>query len=146
MDVKTARPVRRSTRLRVNIPVLLTSMDRRNAFSEECIVVVASPQGCGLRCSRELPVGTPIMLSNLPKGGSVTASVANCLPLGNSGNQYLIGASLYTHGNCWGLENPPSDWIDCVGESNPPAGPAQRKGSWPYNIFSDRGEAHPGRR
>ncbi len=32
--------------------------------------------------SEALQIGTPIMLSGLPGGGSVTARVANCLPLG----------------------------------------------------------------
>jgi hypothetical protein len=146
MDVKTARPVRRSTRIRVHIPVVLTSMDRRNAFSEECVVLIASPQGCGMRCSCPLAIGTPIMLSNLPNGASITASVANCLPLGTDGSQYLIGASLYNHGNCWGIANPPADWAGAV-EANADADkPAERKDVWPYNLFSSKGEAHPGRR
>jgi hypothetical protein len=121
-------------------------MDRRNSFSEECLVLIASPQGCGLRCSSALPIGTPIMLSNLPNGASVTASVANCLPLGTDGKQYLVGASLYTHGNCWGVTNPPVDWVDSQGEANPPDDSAAPKGVWPYNMFSSRGETHPGRR
>ncbi len=145
MDVKTARPVRRSTRIRVHIPVVLTSMDRKNSFSEECLVLIASPQGCGMRCSCPLPIGTPIMLSSLPNGGNVTASVANCLPLGSGGNQYLVGASLYTHGNCWGIANPPADWAD-VAENAASDKPAESKDVWPYNMFSSKGEAHPGRR
>lgn len=150
MDIKTARPVRRSTRIRVQIPVILTSMDRRNSFSAECLVLVASSQGCGLRCSRALAVGTPIMLGNLPGGASVTARVANCLPLGSDGAQFLIGASLYTHGNCWGVANPPADWAEGAAladaglQAEDEAG--QRKDVWPYNMFSPRGEAHPGRR
>ena len=35
------------------------------------------------------------MISDLPGGGTVTARVANCLPLGNHG--FLIGCALYNH-------------------------------------------------
>jgi len=117
-------------------------MDRRNPFSEQCVVLVASPQGCGLRTSAPLPVGTPIMLSNLPNGLSVTASIANCLPVGTDGSQYLVGASLYNHANCWGIANPPADWAD----SGQLDAAAVRKDVWPYNMFTPRGETHPGRR
>src|SRR6266852_4811054 len=109
MEVLTAKVTRRSTRIRVEIPVSVISLDRRRPFGEKCMVLVVSAQGCGFRASEELQIETPIMLSGLPGGGSVTARVANCLPLGNDGKYFLIGASLYTHGNVWGIANPPAD-------------------------------------
>jgi hypothetical protein len=86
----------------------------------------------------------------------VTARVANCLPLGNDGKYFLIGASLYTHGNFWGITDAPEDW-SMAEASNPtpsPASPAPasapslavNKKVWPYNLFSEDGEAHPGRK
>ena len=56
------------------------------------LVLIVSAQGCGFRSSEALQIGTPIMLSDLPGGGSVTATVANCLPLGTDGQYFLIGA------------------------------------------------------
>ncbi len=84
------------------------------------MLLVVSAQGCGFRSSEELQVETPLMLSGLPGGGSVTARVANCLPLGNDGKYFLIGASLYTHGNVWGIADPPEDWG--VAAKNAPVG------------------------
>jgi hypothetical protein len=92
-------------------------------------------------------------MSNLPGGGSVTARVANCLPLGNDGNYFLIGASLYTQGNIWGIADPPEDW-KLTGQGAPAASsvPAEtpkvitNKKVWPYNLFSEGAEAHPGRK
>jgi hypothetical protein len=111
MDVFTPRTNRRNTtRVRVEIPVMVTSLDRVRPFSEKCVALVVSSQGCGFRSSRLLPVGTPIFLSDLPEGGSVTARVANCLPLGSGGKHFLIGAVLYTQGNVWKVANPPKDW------------------------------------
>jgi len=96
------------------------------------------------------------MISDLPGGGSVTARVANCLPLGNDGNSFLIGAALYTHGNVWKIANPPEDW-DVAAQSAPALSSVKadadnsaqltvNKKVWPYNLFSEGVEAHPKRK
>src|SRR4051812_40745765 len=155
MEVLTAKAVRRSTRLRVEIPVSVISLDRMRPFGEKCMLLVVSAQGCGFRSSEELQVETPLMLSGLPGGGSVTARVANCLPLGSDGKYFLIGASLYTHGNVWGIADPPEDWG--VAAKNAPVSSAMepatdapklkvQKKVWPYNLFAEGVETSPGRK
>lgn len=157
MDVQTAKAVRRSTRLRVEIPVSIMSLDRKRPFAEKCTVLLVSAHGCGFRSPRPLQMETPIMLTGLPGDSSVTARVVSCLPLGEDGTQYLIGASLYTHGNVWGIANPPEDWSDTSVESPAPAAPARKaapvspklqvnKKAWPYNLFADGVVVHPGRK
>src|SRR5215469_7059671 len=108
MEVFTPKATRRSTRLRVEIPVSVTSLDRMRPFAERCLVLVVSAQGCGFRSTRPLQLETPIMVSDLPGGNSVSARVASCVPLGNDG--FLIGAALYNAGNVWGIADPPDDW------------------------------------
>ena len=110
MEILTTRAARRSTRLRVEIPVTVTSLDRKHPFSAKCVALVVSPQGCGIRASQALPLETPVLLNDLPGGGSVSARVATCLPLGNDGKYFLIGVALYNHANVWGIANPPDDW------------------------------------
>jgi len=156
MEVVTASAIRRSTRLRVEIPVSVTSLDRLRPFVEKCMIVIVSAQGCGFRTSRALQIETPIMLNDLPGGGSVTGRVANCLPLGSDGKSFLIGASLYTHGNVWGIADAPEDWN--VAAQATPAPPTANsaaartpvltvnKKAWPYNLFPEGAEAHPGRK
>jgi hypothetical protein len=156
MEVLTAKITRRSTRVRVEIPVSVISLDRKRPFGDRCMVLVVSAQGCGFRSSEALQIETPIMLSGLPGGGSVTARVANCLPLGNDGKWFLIGAALYTHGNIWGIADPPADWKDAEQSSPAPVAakssaasapkPAAQKKVWPYNLFTEGAEAHPGRK
>ena len=159
MEVLTAKITRRSTRVRVEIPVSVISLDRKRPFGDRCTVLVVSAQGCGFRSSEALQIETPIMLSGLPGGGSVTARVANCLPLGNDGKWFLIGAALYTHGNIWGIADPPADWKDAEQSSPAPVAPkssaasapsapkvAVQKKVWPYNLFTEGAEAHPGRK
>src|SRR5207302_6566718 len=146
MEVLTPKAMRRSTRLRVEIPVSVISLDRMRPFADQCTLLVVSAQGCGFRSTRALQLETPIMISGLPGNGSVTARVANCLPLGSDGKYFLIGASLYTHGNVWGIANAPEDW-SIVAQNDPVAPPANQntkgaaaaasagnaqKKSWPY--------------
>jgi hypothetical protein len=161
MEVLTSKATRRSTRLRVEIPVSVISLDRKRPFGDRCMVLIVSAQGCGFRSSEALQLGTPIMLSGLPGGGSVTARVANCLPLGSDGKYFLVGASLYTHGNVWGIADPPEDWKEAAQSSPAPVRTSSDTASdgaasapkltvnkkvWPYNLFSEGGEAHPGRK
>ncbi len=147
MEILTSKATRRSTRLRVEIPVTVTSMDRRHQFSASCVALVVSPQGCGFRASQALPLETPVLLSELPGGGSASARVANCLPLGNDGKFFLIGVSLYNPGNVWGIADPPADW-NCPSAASAASAPVAptNKTAWPYNLFSGQGEAHPGRK
>jgi hypothetical protein len=175
MEIVTPNATRRSTRIRVEIPVSVISLDRKRPFAEKCLVLIVSAQGCGFRSSRALQLETPIMLNDLPGGGSVTARVANCLPLGTDGKYFLVGASLYTHGNVWGIADAPADW-SVVAQNDPAAGSAElapvsaakaaannssskpgvnkavankpvvSKKVWPYNLFSDGAESHPGRK
>ena len=156
MDVFTPKTTRRSTRLRVEIPVSVTSLDRMRPYAERCVIVIVSAQGCGFRSSRALQIETPIMMNDLPGGGSVTARVANCLPLGNDGKYFLIGAALYTHGNVWGIADPPDDWSAAAESSPAPVSPRGdstpaptlkiHKQAWPYNLFAEGNEVHPGRK
>jgi hypothetical protein len=160
MEIVAAKTVRRSTRLRVEIPVSVISLDRRRPFGDRCVLLVVSAQGCGFRSSEELQIGTPIMMSDLPGGSSVTAHVVNCVPMGSDGKYFLVGASLYTHGNIWGIANPPEDWgvagnndakpgsagSDQDAKENSAATARTQKKAWPYNLFSHGNEASPGRR
>jgi hypothetical protein len=120
------------------------------------MVLVVSAQGCGFRSTRALQIETPIMIGDLPGGGSVTARVANCLPLGNDGKYFLVGASLYTLGNVWQIANPPEDW-NVAAKSAPAPNLANsepedaakltvNKKVWPYNFFTEGVEAHPRRK
>ncbi|MGO8796556.1 MAG: hypothetical protein ACLQLC_17175 [Candidatus Sulfotelmatobacter sp.] len=156
MEILTPQTIRRGTRLRVEIPVTMTSLDRRHYFSADCVAVVVSSQGGGIRADRPLPIETPVLLGDLPSGASVSARVVSCVPLGNDGANFIIGVSLYNPGNVWGIANPPADW-DCSykpssgpGAAQPSSPPSARKSAsktaWPYNLFSAHGEAHPGRK
>jgi hypothetical protein len=159
MEIQTPKATRRSTRLRMELPVSVISLDRQRPFGDRCLVLVVSAQGCGFRASEELLAGTPIMISDLPGGSSVTARVASCVPMGSDGKYFLVGASLYTHGNVWGIPNAPPDWAPAakddpaatsagapIAQGSAPAKTPPRKKVWPYNVFSEGAEAPLGRK
>jgi hypothetical protein len=137
--------VRRMTRVRVEVPLRLATLAPAPLFAEESHTLVVNPQGCGVKLSRALDPGTRVLLDGLPGGAQVTARVANCLPLGTDGRWYLLGLALDTPGNVWGISKPPEDWA--IPEVSVAAAEVPiKKKNWPYSLFSQRGEAHPGRR
>lgn len=137
------------TRVRVEIPVRVATLAPAPVFAEQSHTLVVNPQGCGVKLSRALDPGTRVLLDGLPGGVQVNARVANCLPLGTDGKFFLLGLALESPGNVWGIPQPPGDWSDEGAEVVAPAAPVEdplKKKNWPYSLFSDRGEAHPGRR
>ena len=59
---------RRSTRVRAQIPLRVTSLDTTSPFSESGHTLVVNTQGCGVRLSRPLQAGTDVFLDELPTG------------------------------------------------------------------------------
>ena len=141
---------RRNTRIRAQIPIRVTSLDPATPFSEAGHTLVVNTQGCGVRLSRALEPGLAVSLDELP-AGSVTARIANCVPLGTGGQWWMVGIALDEPGNVWGLHPTPADWgldaaiATAAGATGPAASPA-KTGEWPFRQFSSRGEFHPGKR
>jgi hypothetical protein len=144
---------RRSTRIRAQIPLRVTSLDPTVEFSEQCHTLIVNTQGCGVRLSRPLEPGVPVRLEDLPTGKNATARVANCVPLGTGAKYWLVGLALDQPENIWGIHPAPADWgsepkADAVAVAAVGAAvsiPA-KKNEWPYSQFSDKGEFHPGRK
>jgi hypothetical protein len=103
--------LRRGTRIPCQLRLTLKSLDAAQPFSEPCLVVLANPQGCGLRFGHPLEIGTRVRLEGLPAKHSVTARVVNCISLGQYEKFWLVGLALDEPGNVWGIEKPPEDWF-----------------------------------
>jgi hypothetical protein len=136
---------RRSTRVRAQIPLRVTSLETTSPFSETGHTLVVNTQGCGVRLSRPLKPGTEIFLDELPTGKCATARVANCVPLGGS-NCWVLGIALDAPGNIWGIHPAPEDWGSEAALTKPSGESPAKSGEWPFRQFSNRGEFHPGRR
>src|SRR6266481_4815583 len=140
---------RRMTRVRVEIRLRLATLAPAPLYVEQCHTLVVNPQGCGVKLGRALDVGTRVLLDGLPGGLQSTARVANCLALGADGRFFLVGLALENPGNVWGIRQAPADWEDAMTVPTAPVAlpedPVKKK-NWPYSLFSQKGEAHPGRR
>ena len=111
--------IRRSTRLPLEIPVLVTSLDAGFEFSESCKTTLVNAHGCGMITQRAVPQGMRVRLEIVPAKRHTTAFVADVVSLGGDPETWLLGLELDYPGNFWGIEYAPSDWR--VEESPPPA-------------------------
>lgn len=102
--------IRRSTRLPLEIPVLVTSLDASLEFSEPCTSTLVNAHGCGLIAQRPLPRDLPVRLEIIPAKRHTTARVAEVVALGGDPETWLLGMALDAPGNFWGIEYAPTDW------------------------------------
>jgi len=136
---------RRSTRVRAQIPLRISSLDPAVELSEACHTLVINTEGCGVRLSRAVEPGLAVLIDELPGGTSARARVANCVPLGSEGKFWLVGIALEEPGNVWCIHPAPADW-DVPVEVYTAVPLPKKKDEWPYSLFSTKGEAHPGRK
>ncbi len=107
---KNQHAIRRSTRLPLEVPVLVTSLDPARPFSEPCNTTLVNAHGCGLIVSRALANGIPVRLEIVSAKRHTTARVSEVVPLGGDPETWLVGLELDTPGNFWGIDYAPSDW------------------------------------
>jgi hypothetical protein len=107
---KTEHAIRRSSRLPLEVPVLVTSLDAAVPFSERCNTTLVNAHGCGLIAPRAMSQGTQVRIEIVSAKRHTTARVAEVVPLGGDPETWLIGLELDVPGNFWGIEYAPSDW------------------------------------
>src|SRR5882724_11493220 len=73
--------IRRSTRLPLEVPILVTSLDPSFEFSEECITTLVNAHGCGLVVQRSFPRDVPVRLEIIRTKRHTTARAADVVPL-----------------------------------------------------------------
>ena len=120
---KTQHAIRRSTRLPLEVPVLVTSLDAARPFSEQGNTTLVNAHGCGLILPGELAQGLQVRLEIVSAKRHTTARVAEVVPLGGDPETWLVGLELDVPGNFWGIEYAPSDWKI---EESPSAAAEQR--------------------
>jgi len=100
---------RRSTRLSLQIPVVVTSLDPASNFREECNTVVVNVHGCGVIVHTRLESETPVMVELASSGAMKKASVVAAIPT-VQGASWLLGVAFDRPENFWQVANPPADW------------------------------------
>src|SRR6202158_6239410 len=107
---KPRHAIRRSTRLPLEVPVLVTSLDPAQPFSEPGNTTLVNAHGCGLIVPRALAQGIPVRLEIVSAKRHTTAHVSAVVPLGGDPETWLVGLELDVPGNFWGIDYAPSDW------------------------------------
>lgn len=105
-------PIRRSTRLPLEIPLRVSSLDPKIKFSENCNTVTVSAHGCGIVSPKKLATGTRISLEIVADNQTTTARVLEVVPLDDNGSSWLLGLEMEKPGNFWGIKYAPADWAE----------------------------------
>jgi hypothetical protein len=100
---------RRSTRLSLEIPVVIASLDPACDFHQACKTVIVSLHGCGVIVPERPKNETPVMVKLASNGASKKGRIVLAVPLLEN-LSWLLGVEFDTPGNFWQVENPPADW------------------------------------
>src|SRR5208283_3478697 len=107
---KTQSAIRRSTRLPLEVPVRVTSLNPTVPFSEQCNTSLVNAHGCGVIAPRAIAKGLQVRLEIVSAKRNTTARVAEVVPLGGDPETWLVGLELHAPGNFWGIDYAPTDW------------------------------------
>ena len=100
---------RRSSRVPITVPILVTSSEPDSQFSEICETLVVSAHGCAMRSPMRLEAGVPVQFQS-KEGHWTMAHIVDCQPMGSGQPGWKLGARLDQPENFWGLEACPDDW------------------------------------
>ena len=117
--------LRRSSRVPINVPILVTSMEPGTRFSEVCETLVVNAHGCAMRSPVKLDAGV-LLHFHSKEGRETTAKVIICQPLDSDRASWQLAARLDRPENFWGLTTCPSDWAQLP----PPSAPTGRETSF----------------
>ena len=101
---------RRSSRVPIAVPLLVTSLDPANDFSEVCETLVVSAHGCAIRSPMEVKAGIPVHF-HTKDGRQMMARIIDCQRIGSKPEAWRLGAQLDAPDNFWGLNPCPEDWV-----------------------------------
>jgi hypothetical protein len=111
-----ANNLRRSSRVPIAVPILVTSLEPGSRFSEVCETLVVNAHGCALRSPVKLKAGAPMQFHS-KDGRDTTARVVDCQPIGSHQSGWRLAATLDRPENFWGLKVCPKDWALLTGKS-----------------------------
>lgn len=126
MHAPNLSDTRRSSRLPIALPILVTSLEPDSGFSEVCETLVVSAHGCSMRSSMKLDAGVPVQFQS-EDGRWTMAHIVDCQPMDSDQQGWKLGAKLDQPANFWGLETSPEDWSQLSGASDRSKQPSNGK-------------------
>ena len=110
--------LRRSSRVPVNVPILVTSLEPGARFSEVCETLVVNAHGCSMRSNVKLEAGVVVHFHS-KDGRETTGKVVYCQPLDSEREGWRLAARLDRPENFWGLKTFPQDWAELPALAEP---------------------------
>jgi hypothetical protein len=101
---------RRSSRVPITVPILVTSAQPDYDFSEICETLVVNAHGCCMRSPARLEAGVPVHFQS-KEGNWTMAHIVDCQPMDSGQQGWKLGARLDEPDNFWGLQACPEDWV-----------------------------------
>jgi len=108
-SVNVPAPARRSSRVPLSVPLLVTGTEPNSRFSEVCKTLVVSPHGCAFHSPVKLEAGIAVYFQS-KDGRRATAHIVDCQPMGLGQQGWRLGARLDRPENFWGVKTVPMDW------------------------------------
>jgi HAMP domain-containing protein len=119
---------RRSTRLSISIPIVISGVDALGQeFSESVRTLVVNKHGGKILTTRHLAMGAEVLIENRAVGAVAKAGVAWLSEKHSAGDLHHVGLQLLEAQNVWGIAFPPEDWSgepaeeQRAGPGSPPA-------------------------
>jgi hypothetical protein len=108
-NTTNVQAARRSSRVPVNVSILVTSLEPGAQFSEVCQTLTVNAHGCAMRSPMKLEAGVPLHFHS-QEGRETTAQVVYCRPIESDRQGWMLGARFERPENFWGLKSVPKDW------------------------------------
>lgn len=111
MNEDKVRPNRRSTRLTISIPIIISGVDAQgNDFRESVHTQVVNKHGGKIETTHQLAVGAEVLIENRAMGVVAKSSVVWVGMMEEAGDLHPVGLQLLKAQNIWGITFPPEDW------------------------------------
>ena len=121
MNDDNSKPNRRSTRLTISIPIIISGVDADgNSFYETVRTQVVNKHGGRIATAHRLTMGTQVLIENRTMGVVAKATVVWLGEMGDAGGLRAVGLQLLEAQNVWGITFPPEDWCSESEEKTPP--------------------------
>lgn len=140
MPSANGHALRRSSRVPIQVPIHVTSLEPNTKFADVCETLVVNAHGCALRFPIPLNAGSALQL-HTREGREATARVVECLPMGTEGRAWTLGAKLDQPENFWGLESFPEDWQALAMPAPAADQPRQKVSATPTVVY--KAQARP---
>src|SRR6266403_1934936 len=125
--------LRRSSRVPVNVPILVTSLEPGARFSEVCETLVVNAHGCSMRSPVKLDAGVVVHFHS-KEGRETTAKVVYCQPLDSDRQAWRLGATACSGG---------ADRRDAACEVDGEGRPANQSGDGENSGFTEDDAREP---